>query len=269
MPWSSEHIKWLIDTKDTLTTTDGKQVKIFEFNPEDDEEILSNWARHFRNHYCDDTKIDLLRNGTDYNRAEYLNALKFPDQGRPGAGIRSGDFAEILISDYVEYVLGYWVPRTRYEDKAVRNESTKGVDIIGFKFVGEDTDPTDTLLTFEAKAKLTGNATNRLQDAINDSAKDQIRKAESLNAIKQRFIDREQIEDSQKIARFQDQTGNPYSELSGAAAILLNSNYDSILLSGSTTAEHPNSSNMLLLVIKGANLMDLVHQLYERAANEA
>jgi hypothetical protein len=269
MPWSSEHMKWLVDTGDILTISDGKQVKVFEFNREDDEEVLSSWARHFRNHYCDDRQIDLLRNGTGYSRAEYLNALKFPDQGRPGAGIRSGDFAEILISDYVEYVLDYWVPRTRYVDKAVRNESTKGVDIIGFKFLGEDADPADTLLTFEAKAKLTGNASNRLQDAINDSAKDQIRKAESLNAIKQRFINREQIEDSQKIARFQDQTGNPYRELSGAAAILLNSNYDSTLISGSTAAEHPNSSNMLLLVIKGDDLMDLVHQLYERAANEA
>lgn len=192
MPWTSEHLRWLVDTGDILTTTDGAQVKIFEFNHEDDEEVLSSWARHFRNHYCDDQKIDLLRNGTGYSRAEYLNALKFPDQGRLGASIRSGDFAEILISDYVEYVLDYWVPRTRYEDKAVRNESTKGVDIIGFKFVGEDPDPADTLLTFEAKAKLTGSAANRLQDAINDSAKDQIRKALSLNAIKQRFINREE-----------------------------------------------------------------------------
>lgn len=75
MPWTSEHLQWLIDTGDILTSADGKQVKVFEFRHEDDGEILSSWARHFRNHYCDDQKIDLLRNGTGYTRAEYLHAL--------------------------------------------------------------------------------------------------------------------------------------------------------------------------------------------------
>lgn len=269
MVWTSEHMSWLVDTGNVLTTGDGKTVKVFEFQHENNEEILSSWANHFRNHYCDDEKIDLLRNGTGHTRAEYLNALKFPDRGRPGSSIRSGDFAEILISDYVEYVLGYWVPRTRYSDKAVRNESTKGVDIIGFKFVSDNADPADTMLTFEAKAKLTGNASNRLHDAIVDSAKDQIRKAESLNAIKHRFIEREELEDAKKVERFQDQTGNPYKEFSGAAALFINSNYDSTLISACSTADHPNSSNMILLIIKGEDLMNLAHRLYERAANEA
>jgi hypothetical protein len=34
-------------------------------------------------------------------------------------------------------------------------------------------------------------------------------------------------------------------------------------------AAHPNIANLKLIVIRGSALMDLVHALYERAANEA
>ena len=59
-------------------------------------EVTSNWAKHFRNHYCFDTEIDIFRDGTGYSREEYLNNLKFPTSNRGfGPGIRAGDFGEI------------------------------------------------------------------------------------------------------------------------------------------------------------------------------
>ena len=60
MPWTSEHINWLIDTGERLTTVDGKTVEVWEFRHEEDDEILSLWARHFRNHYCLDSEIDFF-----------------------------------------------------------------------------------------------------------------------------------------------------------------------------------------------------------------
>jgi hypothetical protein len=52
--------------------------------------------------------LDRLRQGTGLSRGEYLDQNKFPDaQGAPGPSIRSGDFAEILIADYIEFTLAY------------------------------------------------------------------------------------------------------------------------------------------------------------------
>lgn len=103
-----------------------------------DEAILSAWAKHFRNHYCLDSQIDALRKGTPRSRTGYLTQIKFPDAAQaPGPSIRAGDFAEVLVTDYVEFAMRLWVPRTRYDHKVARNESTKGTDIIGFKFVAE------------------------------------------------------------------------------------------------------------------------------------
>ncbi len=71
-------------------------------------------------------------------------------------------------------MLNYWVPRTRYCAKTVRDESTKGCDIIGLKLFGNGTPtPRDELMLFEAKAQFSGDSAKpRLQDAVDDSVKD-------------------------------------------------------------------------------------------------
>jgi hypothetical protein len=271
MPWTSAHIKWLVNTGQTIKTADGKDIAVFEFRYQNDAGVLSAWAKHFRNHYCLDTEIDALRNGTGLTRAEYLIQMKFPDSAAaPGPSIRSGDFGEIIISDYIEHVLNYWVPRTRYIDKAVRNESTKGCDMIGFRVLQKNIDSAiDTLIIFESKAQLTGNDPKpRLQDAVNDSIKDITRKPESLNAIKQRLYSRQQTEQIWKVERFQNPTDHPYQEIFGAAAIFSASCCNLQSISLTDASNHPKS-NLNLIVIRGKDLMDLVHELYKRAANEA
>ncbi len=271
MPWTSQHLDWLIDTGNNLVTSDGRPVTVFEFRHNSDDSILSAWAKHFRNHYCLDVEIDFLKNGTGYSRCDYLNKLKFPDPTiAPGPSVRAGDFGEILVADYLEYVLGHWVPRTRYADKSIRNESKKGADIIGFKPVTTNESPNDSLIVFESKAKLTGNKPqNRLQDAVYDSAKDLTRKGESLNAMKQRLLEKGEIDKAKIVERFQDKTDRPYRETSGAAAIVSDKVYTRKLYSGTITTNHPNANRLMLIVIKGDQMMDLVHELYRRAADEA
>jgi hypothetical protein len=264
------HIEWFHKTAETFQTSDGKSVEVWELRHLPEEKILSQWSKHFRNHYCLDEEIDELRDGTNLSRAEYLEQLVFPDEAlAPGPSIRSGDFAEIIMADLIEYVWGYWVPRFRYDEKAIRNESTKGADILGFKLTGKQHSPKDTLIICEAKAALTSPAANnRLQQAIDDSAKDMLRRAHSLNALKRRLI-RKNDTKSEIVKRFQDPIDNPYTEISGAAAILADSNYDMAILNQSNATEHPNKSGLILIVLKGADLMALTNSIYLRAANEA
>lgn len=153
MPWTSQHLDWLVDTGETLTTTDGKAVKIYKLSPQNNDEIFASWAKHFRNHYCLDIEIDALRAGTGLSRADYLLKYAFPGKSAPpGPSIRAGDFAEILLADYLEFLCQFWVPRFRYDEKDIRDESTKGADVIGFKFISSDETAGDILSTFEAKA---------------------------------------------------------------------------------------------------------------------
>jgi hypothetical protein len=267
-----EHTRWLLNTKKKIKTQDGREINIWEFRHEVDDIVLNEWAKHFRNHYCLDGEIDFFRRGYGYSRSEYLEKIKFPDSSiPPGPSIRAGDFAEVLVSDYLEYILKYWVPRTRYSDKTIRNESSKGCDIIGFKFIDETKESLDDTLTiFEAKAQFSGKkAINKLQEAIDHSAKDQVRKAESLNAIKQNLYRSGRVEDSIKIERFQNKVDNPYKELSGAVALFTSSVFDEQLISLSNATNHPNLENLELLVVHGKDMMNLVTELYRRARDEA
>jgi hypothetical protein len=176
----------------------------------------------------------------------------------------------VLVADYLEFTMQFWLPRTRYDHKTVRNESTKGTDIIGFKFVTDgNVDPKDTLALFEAKAQFTGKPSKRLQDAVDDSAKDEMRRAESLNAIKQRLIDEGKVPQAAKVERFQDPADRPYVENYGAVALLSTPVFDALKIQATATSKHPGNSGLTLIVIHGNAMMALVHTLYKRAADEA
>ena len=100
-----QYLDWLVSEK-TVTTSEGKQIAIYELVVKKDEEVLNSWAKHLREHYCADSEIDFLRAGFGLERDEYLREIKFPDESiRPGPSVRSGDFTEILVADYVQYIL--------------------------------------------------------------------------------------------------------------------------------------------------------------------
>lgn len=280
--WSSQHLSWLVDTGERMKTADGKTIEVWEFRHTKDDAVLSAWAKHFRNHYCPDSEIDFLRGSR--SRKSYLEEIKFPSQTSSlGPGIRAGDFGEILVADYLQWVLGYSVPRVRWSGKIVRDESPKGSDVIGFHFhekTGES--PEDALAVFESKTRFSGSSGgNRLQDAINDSAKDHIRIDESLNYMKQKLFDKGDKEEAKKIERFQNPVDFPYREIYGAAALY---SHDQFLAAdickadsqkvptsskGTEVLPHPSRDALALIVIKGADMMPLVHDLYRRAADEA
>jgi hypothetical protein len=267
------HLSGLSKCAEPLSTSDGCRIDIWELTVPPDAGYLSEWASTFRQHYCPDAEIDALRAGTGLNRREYLTQLVFPDRGTaPGPGIRAGDFAELLISDYVEHLLGYWVPRGKYAEKASRDESVKGVDILGFRLTNPSVaTSTDTLLAFEVKAQFSGGKyTGRLQTAIDDSSKDYLRRAMTLNATKRRLRQAGEHDKVLLVQRFQNLSDHPYIYRSGAAAVLSDTAYDEPLLQSATKiAEHQNAANLELIVVRGKELMKLVHALYERAAHEA
>lgn len=264
-----EHMGWFV-VHPSIDTTEGRSVRIFEFLHQPNDAVLSPWARHFRQHYCLDTDIDVLRGGTGLERTDFLRERIFPNADNPGPAVRAGDFAEILVSDFLEYSLDHWVPRWRFSEKATPNESVKGTDIIGLRICPSGNTHQDTLTTFEVKAQFSGRrAKPRLQDAVDDAAKDRVRQGYTLLAMKRRA---HLIGDAERVAmveRFQMKADRPFTEQVGAAAVVNNSVFDIDLIAATSTVAHPAGTSLLLLVIRGEDLMTLAHNLYERAANEA
>lgn len=269
----TSHITWL-KPAGTVSTSDGRPVQIMELVCDySDASTWSAWARHFREHYCLDATIDLLRQGTPYSRAEYLRELVFPEAGHPlGQAVRHGDFGEILIADFIEHQLGFWIPRTRYAHKSVRNESAKGSDVLGLHF--KNTDYTwsreDVLITCETKTQFTGKAADpRLQDAVHGSKKDMKRLGESLNAAKRRLHDQGMHAEAMRVSRFQDPLDRPYTQRFGAAALFTSGVFDATIIAATDASNFSKDEELLLLVVKADDFKRICAELYERAANEA
>ncbi|PRA06713.1 virulence associated protein [Arthrobacter sp. MYb229] len=238
----------------------------------DDPSVLSDWASAFRQAYCLDEEIDELRDGTGLSRRDYLLNFVFPaEKSGAGPAIRAGDFAELVISDYVEHILGFWVPRWKYADKANPNESVKGVDVVGFwQLDATKAQASDSLLAFEVKARLSAAGSgNRLQDAIDDSGTDYARLGYTLNKAKRLLRARQNTIGVASVARFQNKVDHPFDLRFGAGAVVNDTNYDSSMLHASTSNNHPHQKDLQLLVIHGNQLMKLAHGLYLRAADEA
>ena len=264
-------INWFSKTS-VIKTQDNHNIDIYAFNHINNQKLLSEWATHFRNMYCDDSLIDEFRRGTGLSRSEYLLQMVFPDEtDNFGPATRSGDFAELLVADFLEFIQKYWIPRIRYDDKATRNSSTQGSDVVGIKLKKTNGfDKNDELLVFEVKAQFSGDKPKpRLQDAIDDSNKDVTRVGEFLNYAKRRYIKEHNIKDKKIIERFQNISDNPYIERFGAAALFTDNIYNVNIIKTSDCSKHKKNNKLLLLVISGKEMMTLVHSLYKRAADEA
>ena len=149
------HLAWLVNSGEKIKTACGKSVEVWELQHKEAPAVLSAWAKHFRAHYATDAKADALRGKK--SRKDFFENVKFPSKtSNLGPATRAGDFAEILLSDYLEWKLGYWVPRERWNSKPTRDESVKGCDVVGFKFFNDKKATNkDVLAVLESKAALT------------------------------------------------------------------------------------------------------------------
>lgn len=262
-----EYVKYFID-EEIVETSRKKRITVIELKPEDEEEAVIEWASHLRSHYTTDDDLEKMSEYTKLTKEKILSDIIFPDPNNKfGKSIMVGDFAEILIADYLQFVNDYVVPRTRYEHKDKRNSSTQGSDLLAYKI----SDPSkwsneDELLVYEVKAQSSERKVSspRLQDAINDSAKDNTRLAESIVASGRRLIGLQKDEEARMVFRFLNSTDEPYKKKYGAAAVHSKASFSRQLLEDIDTSKHPDDE-IELLVVHCEQLLNFILYMYERA----
>ena len=263
-----KYLDWY-DKEEALYTSDKKEITVLNLIKEDNNEILNEWANHFRSNYRSLEDLEYDVEDTGKTKEEYLTNDVFPDKTvAPGPSTRVGDFCELLVADYIEFVRNYYVPRTRYCRKINRNMSSPGSDILAFKMNKKSTRK-DEVFVVEVKGtanpKSSHKGYQRLQDAIDDSGKDIVRYSESLNAAKRRLRDIGDNENAKLIGRFQNYADRPYIIKYGASAVLTNNIFVAEDMIKTTTKNH-KGENLELIVIHTQNLKELIDELYRRAA---
>ena len=258
----------------SIPYSSGKEIQVYKLNNALlADSILNSWASGLRNNYIDEHLLEQAISGTGLTKKEYLKKMIFPNPRVPqGAATMSGEFGELLVYDYINYVLDYYVPRTRYFNKVNPNTPIHGSDVIGYKMESYNKrSKNDKLLVAEVKTRssISGNKTkackNIVTDAITDSNKDRVRVAESLNAEKLKLLNRGRVKEANIVERFQNKTDNPYILDFFAVAVMDTDLYSDQVVLDVVNSQHENVKSTSILIIHSKELMRFLRDLYRRA----
>lgn len=255
-----------------IRSSQGDIIKIFKLaNDLVDEKSLDMWASSLKNNYCEECFLNSLISGTGLTRKEYLENFVFPDPSNPqGAATMSGEFGEILMYDFIYFVLKYYITRTRYLEKVNRNMPVPGSDVIGYK-LDDINNPNynDQLIVAEVKTSSRRLAQNEVKDrielAIKHSVKDKLRIGESLNAEKRRLLNRSRNNEAKIVERFQNKTDRPFKMKLFAVIVLEEKSYSDEAVLDAVNNQHEKSKETNILIICSKELKTFLRELYRRA----
>jgi len=128
------YIKWLI-SEQSVRLEDGIAISCYKLDYSIDDDLFDEWALHIRRHYESDDELKESLIATSLSIEEYLKTFVIPQKSDPfGPTSRSNDFTEIMISDLVEFINGYTVPRCKQDNRSGKTNSAHGTDILAYKF---------------------------------------------------------------------------------------------------------------------------------------
>ena len=106
-----QYIEWIV-AETGIVIKDDIPLTCYKIDYHDDESILDDWALHIRRNYIEDTELKEDADDNAMTVEQYLHDYVIPQKGEEfGATVRSADITEILISDLLEFVHQYSVPR--------------------------------------------------------------------------------------------------------------------------------------------------------------
>lgn len=252
-------IDWLAEEADVVIK--GAAVRCFKLNWSIDESRLDSWALHVRRHYMRDGELSSYVGYYGLSIDDYLQTSVIPDIPL----IRSGDFAEIIVSDLLQFVEGYEVPRYKQHARKDKNASEHGADVIAYKLNNPDIPCSeDELLTVEVKSRC---SSTDLKGGISEAAKDSPRDI-SRRAINLEYYSRCSLRDgdmrtAKEIRRFLDAGEHPFVSTFGmgiVAGVKDAKRHLAKFDAGSLCIE----AGRAVFIVHGTKLMNLVNEVYDR-----
>lgn len=257
-----DFIEWLAEEDDVRI--DGVVTRCFRINGTVDDGALRSWALHVRRHYIRDDELDEYVEYYGLDRKSYLRDFCIPDTPQ----IMSGDFAEILISDLLQFVEGYEVPRCKQHARKDRNSSEHGTDVIAYKVENPDMpSKSDELLAVEVKSRSASSGlSTALSEAAKDSPKDRSRVAMTLAYYSRCSLESGDMRTAAEMKRFLKASERPFCESFGIGAVAGVEDAGRHL-KGKTAADLFIRQGDKVFIVHGAHLMDLVRDVYSRCVS--
>ena len=261
-----KYINWIAE-ESGVVFEDNTPLNCYTLSYTLDYDILDEWALHLRKHYISDDTLTEALLIHSLTPEQYLREFVIPQKKDVyGPVSRSNDITEIVVSDMLEFIFDYTVPRCKQEGRSGKALSEHGTDVIAYKFYKNDKTPNvnDILVAVEVKAKLTSDTADVIISAANDSKKDEQRYAHTLDYYRKKLNSLGNRTQAAEIARFQQKSNYNYEMKLIGAAISSQTTIDKKMIVGITGANLSLQSNQEIFYIHGSKLMELTHAVYER-----
>lgn len=267
-------IGWIVEEKG-IVFEDNIPLTVYRINYDMTDDLkLNEWATHIRKHYICDSDLTELSNERNMLPSKYLQDLVVPridripdyrNTNKLGRSVITGEFAEIVLYDLFEYVLGYKALRGRHWDKPTPEAGITGSDVIVAKIHdGYPNNPEDQLLIIESKANHSKNAFHVLKSAKKDSDKDSLRTAFSIDYLRKKYNDKGQIDLKKVIDRFMDKANKPYKDLYIAAGMMSHGDISDNKIPGIRGEDIQIKTADEIFLLHGDDLKSLAYELYKR-----
>lgn len=264
---SPKYINWFVE-ESSVTLEDGVPITCYRLDYTLDNAVYCDWALHIRKHYESDDELKESLQATRKPVEEYLRTFIIPQKTDPfGPTSRSNDFTEIMISDLLEFIQGYTVPRCKQRNRSGKVQSEHGTDILAYKYAKttKTPDSNDELLAVEVKAGLSSDKYDPIINAVADShAYDEVRHAHTLNYYRKKLRNINNKQQEYEIARFQQKSEHNYIITYIAAAIISRDQIANDVVSGIGNNDLKLRKDNKVFLIHGKKLMDLAHDIFER-----
>ena len=261
-----KYINWFVE-ESTVTLEDGIPISCYRLDYVVDDAVSCEWALHLGQHYESDAELKESLAATGMSVEEYLRTHVIPQKNDPfGPTARSNDFTEIMVSDLLEFIQGYTVPRCKQRNRSGKTQSEHGTDILAYKYAKSPRTPDnkDELLAVEVKAGLSSDKYKPISDAVADShTYDEVRHALTLNYYRKKLRDINN-EQANEIARFQQKSEHDYIITYIAAAIISRDQIANDVVSGIRGGDLELRQDNKVFLIHGKKLMALAHDIFER-----
>ncbi len=225
-----------------------------------DEDALDAWALHIRRHYVRDDALKKNCAFRDVTTEEYLKEHVIPQTPR----MRGGDFAEIVISDLIQFVEGYVVPRYKQNRRKDPEASEHGTDVLAYKIGNVDSpSPNDELLLVEVKSAAGSPLKEAFKSVGADCGKDLSRAAMTMSYYLDECLEVGDFETANELKRLMNKGENTYKTTLAAASAAGIGDVSGHLC-GETADTLGVSGYDHVYILHKVRLMDLAHSLYDR-----
>lgn len=262
-----KYIDWYVEEAG-VTLEDGFPLDTYRLEYSIDDDIYDELALNIRRHYESDEELSASVCTTGLSVEDYLRNYVIPQKDDTfGPTARSNDFTEILVSDLLEYVYGYSVPRCKQRNRSGKSLSEHGTDILAYRFYKEDNTASekDELLAVEVKAGLSSEDYTPIKNAVTDSHKyDEVRHSHTLNYYRKKLRSINNHQQADEISRFQQKSEHDFIITYIATAIIGRNMIPNNIILGIKGNDLELRQNNKVFLIHGKKLMDLAHNIFER-----